>query len=119
MRKFFYIACMLCAVGIANAQELKCTVTINSDAIEGSNKQVYETLKTTIEEYMNSNRWTNMTYAEQERIECSMLLIVKSVADDVRLRDDLAEPKTGLRHDVHYSTPEFCGQELQFHLSGV
>jgi len=83
MRKFLI---WLLAFGywpLAFAQELKCTVTINSDQIEGSNKQVYETLKTSIEEYMNSNRWTNMTFAEQEKIECSMLLIVKSAQDNM------------------------------------
>ena len=63
----------------AGAQELNCTVTINSDQIEGSNKQVYETLKQGIEEYMNQNRWTNMTFAEAEKIECSMLIVVKQV----------------------------------------
>lgn len=63
----------------AGAQELNCTVTINSDQIEGSNKQVFETLKQGIEEYMNQNRWTNMTFAETEKIECSMLIVVKQV----------------------------------------
>ncbi len=66
-----------------SAQELRCSVTINSDKIEGTNKQVYETLKTSIEEYINSNRWTNMTYAEHEKIECSMLIVVNGVADDM------------------------------------
>ena len=72
----------LLALGL-QAQELHCTVTINSDKIEGTNKQVYATLKTAIEEYMNSNRWTNMTFAEHEKIECSMMLIVNSVADNL------------------------------------
>ena len=58
-------------------------MTINSDQIEGSNKQVFGTLKTAIEEYMNQNRWTNMTFAEQEKIECSMMLVVKAVADNM------------------------------------
>ena len=83
MRKFFYIACMLCAVSIASAQEINCTVTINSDQIEGSNKQVFETLKAGIQDYISQNRWTNMTYAEHEKIECSMLIIVNEVADNM------------------------------------
>ena len=73
---------LLCSLSLS-AQELKCTVTINSDKIEGSNKQVFNTLKTAIEEYMNQNRWTNMTFAEHEKIECSMLIIVSSVADNM------------------------------------
>ena len=82
MRKILLVLALALVTGV-QAQELKCTVTIKSDQIEGSNKQVYETLKTAIEEYMNSNRWTNMTFAEQEKIECSMLLIVKSAQDNL------------------------------------
>ena len=79
-----YIVLGLCSMWFvsAGAQELNCTVTINSDQIEGSNKQVYETLKQGIEEYMNQNRWTNMTFAETEKIECSMLIVVKQVLDN-------------------------------------
>ena len=82
MRKITLIIGLLVCSYIA-AQEINCTVTINSDQIEGSNKQVYETLKAGIEEYMNQNRWTNMTYAEQEKIECSMLILVKAFADNL------------------------------------
>lgn len=63
-------------------QELKCTVTINSDQVQGTNKEVFNTLKQSIEEYVNTLRWTNLTFLEKERIECSMLLIVKSVQDN-------------------------------------
>jgi len=84
--RFIFAICLLSlstAVLIPiKAQEINCTVTVNSDQIEGSNKQVYETLKSAIEEYMNQNRWTNMTYAEHEKIECSMLIVVKSVTDN-------------------------------------
>ena len=80
----FIVVLALCSLFLipGKAQEINCTVTVNSDAIEGSNKQVFETLKQSIEEYMNQNRWTNMTYAEKEKIECSMLLIVKAYQDN-------------------------------------
>lgn len=64
------------------AQEINCSVTINTDQIEGTNKQLYETLKQSIEEYMNQSRWTNMTFAEHEKIECSMLIVVKQAVDN-------------------------------------
>ena len=80
-----FVVCALCSVLCAPvlAQEINCTVTINSDQIEGSNKQVYATLKTAIEEYMNQNRWTNMSFRDAEKIECSMLIVVNSVADNL------------------------------------
>ncbi len=64
-------------------QELKCTVSINSDQIQGSNKEVFNTLKLSIEEFVNNSRWTSMTFLDKERIECSMLLVVKSMQDNV------------------------------------
>ena len=84
--RYIFVLCLL-SFSVAvfcplQAQELRCTVTVNSDQVDGSNKQVFETLKTSIEEYMNGNRWTNMTFAEQEKIECSMLIVVKSVTVD-------------------------------------
>ena len=77
-----FVLCSLFLVPL-KAQEINCTVTVNSEQIEGSNKQVFATLKTAIEEYMNQNRWTNMTYADHEKIECSMLLVVKTMSDNM------------------------------------
>mgnify|MGYP002521156453 FL=1 len=67
---------------VAQAQELNCTVTINSDQVPGSNKSVFNTLQSSIEEFINQNRWTNMTFATREKIDCSMMIVVKSVADN-------------------------------------
>lgn len=83
MRKFLCIVVVFCCAITITAQELRCSVTINSDKIEGSNKQIYTTLKAAIEEYINQNRWTNMTFAEYEKIECSMLIVVSSVANNI------------------------------------
>ena len=82
-RIVLHILFAMCAYASALAQELNCTVSINSDLIEGSNKQVYATLQTAIEEYINQNRWTNMTFAEHEKIECSMMIIVKEAANNL------------------------------------
>ena len=82
MRKVFFALALALAVGVS-AQEINCTVTVNSEQIEGSNKQIFQTLKTAIEEYMNQNRWTNMTYAVHEKIECSMLIVVKKMENNM------------------------------------
>ena len=107
MRKFSYILLLgLCALFCTPlaAQELNCTVTVNSDKIEGSNKQVYETLKAAITEYMNSNRWTNMTYAENEKIECSMLIVVNEVAGNMYKCEMTLQSRRPV-YGTTYSTP--------------
>lgn len=65
------------------AQELKCNVTINSDKIQGTNKSVFTALEQSITEYLNNNRWTNLTFAEQEKIDCTMMIIVNTVNDNL------------------------------------
>ena len=83
MKRLLFILPLFCISISLCAQELKCTVSINSDQVEGSNKSIFTTLQQSIEEYVNTLRWTNMTFQEKERIECSMLLVVKSVQDNL------------------------------------
>ncbi len=81
-RCFFLVAALLCLIHL-QAQELQCQVSINSDQIEGSNKSIFNTLQTSISEFVNTTRWTNMTFTDKERIECSMMIVVQSVADNL------------------------------------
>ena len=83
MKRILWILALLGGVLCIQGQELRCTVTINSDQVQGTNKEVFNTLKQSIEEFVNTSRWTNMTFQEKERIECSMLLVVKGVQDGV------------------------------------
>lgn len=83
MKRFTLIILTVCTCVCFYAQELKCTISINSDQVQGTNKSVFTTLQQSIEEYVNTSRWTNMTFQDKERIECSMLIVVKSVQDNV------------------------------------
>lgn len=64
------------------AQELNCEVTINTDQIEGTNKQVFETLRQAMTEYFNTTTFTSAQFAANEKIECRFFLTVKEYADD-------------------------------------
>lgn len=113
MRKTLVIVllCLLC-VG-SYSQELKCTVTINSDQVQGTNKEVFNTLKQSIEEYVNTLRWTNMTFQEKERIECSMLLVVKSVQDNVYNCEFTCQSRRPV-YGSSYSTPLMNIKDKEF-----
>ncbi len=56
-----------------SSQELKCNVQIVSQQIQGTNKQVFQTLQTAIYEFMNNTNWTNHVYTIDERIECNLM----------------------------------------------
>ena len=57
-----------------SAQELNCTVQILSSQIQSSDKRAFETLRKAIYEFMNTRKWTNDQFRNEERIECSMLI---------------------------------------------
>lgn len=82
IKRTTYLLILLLLAAHTMAQEIECTISINSDQIEGSNKQIFQTLEQAITEYINQSKWTNMTFAETEKIECSMLIIVKQMADN-------------------------------------
>lgn len=74
-------ATLMCAAPAAS-QELNCTVEINSQQIQGTNKSVFETLQTAVTEYFNDRKWTNAQFSPNEKIECRFFMTVKSYEDD-------------------------------------
>lgn len=72
----------LAPIGAA-AQELDCNVTINADQIEGTNKQVFQTLQQAVSEYMNTTVFTNAQFAANEKIECRMFFTISEYSDDI------------------------------------
>jgi hypothetical protein len=58
------------------AQELDCTVSINSTQIGGSDPGIFRDMKVGIEQFMNQRKWTNDSYKVHEKIKCSMLITI-------------------------------------------
>lgn len=64
------------------AQELNAHVTINSSKIPGTNKQVFTTLEGALTEFINNHKWTELTYAVNEKIDCNFQIIIQDYTDD-------------------------------------
>lgn len=83
---FAVVAFLSCQA--ADAQELQCSVEVNTSAIEGTNKSVFDALQQSIGEYFNETKWTNTLFSPNEKIECRFFLTVKEYADD-RIKGDV------------------------------
>ena len=104
----------LIAMSIAmTAQELKCTISINSEQVQGSNKAVFTTLQQSMEEFVNTQRWTNMTFQEKERIECSMMIVVKSVQDNMFVCEFTCQSRRPV-FGTTYTTPTLNIKDANF-----
>ena len=65
---------MLLSVAVAGAQELNCSVQVNSSQIQGSDKSIFDAMQKNVFEFMNNRKWTNNVFKNEERIECSILI---------------------------------------------
>lgn len=60
----------------AQAQELSPTLTVNTSKIQGTDKDVFQSLENAIRELLTHQVWTDYHFAEKERIQCSFNLVV-------------------------------------------
>ena len=60
----------------AFAQELKPTLAINTSKIQGTDKDVFTSLESTLKEFLTHQVWTDYHFAENERIQCNFNLTV-------------------------------------------
>lgn len=63
-------------------QQLNCTVTINAEQVASTNQQIYKTLQTSLNEFINKTDWTGKTVKQNERINCSMFINISSNNSD-------------------------------------
>ncbi|HEY0651991.1 MAG TPA: DUF4835 family protein [Chryseosolibacter sp.] len=77
MRKFrLAIIALLITGSCLRAQELRCTVTINATQIQTSDQGIFKEMKTSIEQFMNTRKWTNDTYKQHEKINCNIKITI-------------------------------------------
>ncbi len=107
MRAYFLqlAACMamLPIPAVIRAEELNCTVEINSDQVQNTSKQVFTTLQEAINEYMNSTKFTNAQFAANEKIECRLFFTIKEYSDNT-LKGDLQVQSSRPVYNTSYTT---------------
>ena len=77
MRKvlFIFIFLFLSVTGI-KGQELQCMVQISSPGMSETDRQILQTLQSSIFEFMNQRNWTEYQFKPEERIEASILITI-------------------------------------------
>ena len=64
---FFIYSFSLC-------QELNCRVTLNYSSVPSPNKEMFNSMRQSITEFMNNTQWTNEIFSNEERIDCTILI---------------------------------------------
>jgi hypothetical protein len=82
MRKINLLIILAFAFKISAAQELKANITVLSNQVGNNvNQNVFRTLQTALNTFINTRKWTSDNFAPNERIECNFLLQLQSTGD--------------------------------------
>ena len=117
-------------LGMAEAQEFRCNVQVNyqklqttTQAYESTDKKVFENMKQAIEDFINGRHWTNISFEQQEQIDCSLSIILntRTSATDFggQLQIQMRRPvynstyTTGLFNYIEQGTFNFSYNESQ------
>lgn len=73
----FFMAFLLALPGAA--QELNVKVSINADQIATSDKAVFKDMERAITNFLNTRKWTNDSYKNHEKINCSLFLNISKM----------------------------------------
>ena len=82
MRKINLLIILAFAFKISSAQELKANITVLSSQVGNNvNQNVFRTLQTALNTFINTRKWTSDNFAVNEKIECNFLLQLQSTGD--------------------------------------
>lgn len=118
MRKItFLIAFMLMAL-MARAQELNCTVTVNSDQVSQTNQQIFRTLERSLNDFVNKNKWSNRIYKENERINAQMFITITEYESN-RFKGNIQIQSSRPVFNTSYDSPVFNYKDNQFNFEYI
>ena len=70
------LVAFFCAPAPSVAQEFDCAISVDYSTLTGSDFGFLDDLEVRMEEYLNDRSWTEDTFREDERIDCTMELTV-------------------------------------------
>lgn len=75
MDKLILVVILFSGISVA-AQELNCSITINATQIQTSDRGIFKEMENSIEQFMNSRKWTNDAFKAHEKIKCNILITI-------------------------------------------
>lgn len=89
---------------IVHAQELECNVSVMSSQIQGTNKQVFDTMRKALYEFVNNTKWSDHVFKDEERIRCSMMFNITDMISSDEFRGTLQIQANRPVYNTSYET---------------
>ena len=107
MKKWFLPLLALLFVSKISGQELEVTVDILTPKLQLVDPKVFGTLKQTMEEFMNNQKWTEDEFEQEERIRLDIIMTITSEIDANTFEAEIQLLSTRPVFGSTYETPVF------------
>ena len=118
MRNFFILLFSLLFANYISAQELNCTITVNADQVNQTNRQIFGTLERALNDFVNKSQWTNRIYKENEKVNARMFITVTDYASD-RFSANIQIQSSRPVFNTSYESPIFNYKDNQFNFQYI
>jgi hypothetical protein len=118
MRNLFVLLFSVGIITFGIAQELNCTITVNSDQVGQTNQQIFRTLERSLTDFVNKSKWTNRVYKENERLNCRMFITVTNY-DSNRFEANIQIQSSRPVFNTSYESPVFNYKDDQFNFEYI
>jgi hypothetical protein len=109
-----FLICVYCS---SFSQELHTKVTINASRISTTvDKKIFVTLQTQLTNFLNSRKWTNDKFSDNEKIQCNFIINLENVAEQNVYKGTLLIQAARPVYNASYQTAimNFQDQEIAF-----
>ena len=87
-----------------NAQELNCQVQVVAPTIQGTQTRIFESLETTIYDFMNNRKWTADKFEIHERIVCNIFVNITSLNNNTDFQGSIQVNSKRIVYNSDYDT---------------
>lgn len=112
MHKLIVLSILL-FFGFSYSQELNCVVSINSERVTDNTQQVFKTLETALNEFVNKTKWTSQDFNQNERIQSSMFINVSEMNNTTFTATIQVQASRPIYNSI-YSSPIFNYNDKDF-----
>lgn len=85
--------------------ELNATVRVNTPGLQRNDRRVFDQMEVALKEFLNTTKWTQDQFEQEERIECNFIFTISKELDNNTFEAELAVQALRPVYGSNYKTP--------------
>ncbi|MCC6723208.1 MAG: DUF4835 family protein [Saprospiraceae bacterium] len=111
MKNWFLLFIAVLFAASTQAQELRVKVTMNTPKLQTADPALFQTLRQSIEEFMNNQKWTSDAFEEDERIKMNIVITISKELSSNTFEAELSCQSIRPVYNSNYETALFKHQD--------